>query len=391
MAVPKIADLENLISLPKGSKIVEQKSQNLTAAGDNYGSLMLKVDITIEGSSGTQTINAVAKLVPPDEYVQKIFNTQVTYRNEIAFYKTIVPVLQDFQKEFGVEDVIGFTPRYLGSRLNLQDDDNAKVDSNAALILENLKLQNYINVERTIGFDLDTAKLLLLDLAQLHAIPLALKLKKKTVFDTKIAPYLKTFSIDVAGHQTMSNQMRQRLESLEETKPYVERAMVAYDKIIDQKPPREPWGTIAHDDFWVNNTMIKFENDKAMKTKIVDYQICSYGSPARDLVFFLFSSVQNHIITKSYDELIKFYYDAFIKVLKDFNCNLDEFSFGNFEEQLKFEAHNSQFGHIAWMLQAICAPKKGADIKEGENPPMTEEHAKKLIFLVKEFVKRNWI
>jgi hypothetical protein len=44
----------------------------LTAVGENYGSLMLSVDLTINTPTGNEEIHAVAKTVPPNEYIQKI-------------------------------------------------------------------------------------------------------------------------------------------------------------------------------------------------------------------------------------------------------------------------------------------------------------------------------
>jgi hypothetical protein len=120
-------------------------------------------------------------MVPPSEFIQEVFNTPVTFRNEIAFYKDILPILQDFQRQHGVKEVIDFVPKYYGSRRNLKGDEG-KVDQDAVLLLENLKVANYTTFDRTQGFDLDAAKLIITDLAQFHAVPLALKLEKPEIF-----------------------------------------------------------------------------------------------------------------------------------------------------------------------------------------------------------------
>jgi uncharacterized ubiquitin-like protein YukD len=142
MSAEQIKNIEDLIPLGDGKKIVDYKIKLLTAPGENSGSLMLKVDFTVKTPTGNEEIHAAAKTVPPNELIQEVFNTAVTFRNEIAFYKKIVPLLQDFQKQHGVKEVIDFVPKYYGSRLNLKGDEG-KVDQDAVLLLENLKLANY--------------------------------------------------------------------------------------------------------------------------------------------------------------------------------------------------------------------------------------------------------
>jgi hypothetical protein len=139
MSGEEIKNIEDLIQLGEGKKIVNYKINRLTAPGENYGSLMLSVDITVKTATGNEEIHAVAKMVPPSEFIQEIFNTPVTFRNEIAFYKEILPILQDFQRQHGVKEVIDFVPKYYGSRRNLKGDEG-KVDQDAVLLLENLKV-----------------------------------------------------------------------------------------------------------------------------------------------------------------------------------------------------------------------------------------------------------
>lgn len=137
----KIYQLDELLSqyIDKDKKIVETKIARLTAPGENFGSTILKVDLVLADNHGeSEPLSIVAKLIPENEFFQKIFNIQVTFKMESAFYEVIVPTLQQFQKEQAVKDVIDFFPKYYGSRENLNGSD--KVDGNAVLLLENLKI-----------------------------------------------------------------------------------------------------------------------------------------------------------------------------------------------------------------------------------------------------------
>lgn len=137
----EIANLEELVGpyIRKDKKIVETRISRLTAPGENYGSTILKVDLILRDYSGkTEPLSIVAKKIPEQEFFQNLFNVQVTFKLEAAFYEIIVPTLQQFQREQGIKKVIDFFPKFYGSRNNLNGSD--KVDGNAVILFENLKV-----------------------------------------------------------------------------------------------------------------------------------------------------------------------------------------------------------------------------------------------------------
>lgn len=358
---------------------------------------MLSLDITVKTPKGNEEIHAVAKMVPPNEFLQQVFQTQITFRNEIGFYDNIVPILRKFQREQGISDVIDFFPKYYGSRLNL-NGDSTNVDSDGAILLENLKVLNYQNFDRTKGFDLETSKLIIGDLAQLHAVPLALKLKYPEVFAKEVKTYLHSLKAP-EGTNDPVGKILALIESIDNCKPYFERVKAVFGRRKLSKPEvREPFATISHNDLWVNNTMVKIEDGKSVKNKLVDFQGCSYASPAKDLIFFLFSSLQNDVVVKYCDYLIKLYHEKFVKILQELNCSTVEFSYENFVKEIEEEVEG-EFIHIVFMFIPIFMPKdktteldslKMEDIMKGVDAP-PKEHIEKLALTIKEFEKRNWI
>jgi hypothetical protein len=396
MNLEHINNIEDLIPLGETKKILDRKIKRLTAVGENYGSLMLSVDLTIKSPTGNEEIHAVAKTVPPNEFIQKIFNTPVTFRNEIAFYKNIVPLLQDFQREHGVKEVIDFVPKYYGSRLN-KNCDEGEVDKDAVLLLENLNVANYTTLERREGFDLDVAKLIITDLAQFHAVPLALKLKKPDVFEKEIKPYMASWNPPEETHQKRKVLIDKLIDEIEELKPLRERILKGFDNSRLPQEPREPFALITHNDCWVNNFLVKLEKGKPVKSMMVDYQVLSYGSPAKDIVFFLFTSVKNDVVEEHYDDLIKLYYKTLISVLEQLKCDTTPFTFEALQKEIDHEAKYSQFQHVSFMLYPIFAPvPKEQDITKIDlstimGHTISDAHKQKYAFVVKEFVKRNWI
>ncbi|XP_063900499.1 uncharacterized protein LOC135120083 [Zophobas morio] len=387
----KIPNLEDLLQLDE--KIAFTKIKCLTAPGENYGSLMLSVDVTTESN---HELKVVAKTLPPNPKMQEMFDSPVTFRNEIAFYKTIIPTLRSFQKKHGVKKVMNFAAKYYGSRPNLHHKDD-KIDQDAVLLLENLKVSGFVNVERTEGFDLDTSKLILRDLAQLHGIGIALKLQEPKIFNQKVRPYLTPLTLPEEAHDDWKDKYLKIIHSIPRLEPYLERLKKVNFDMKGPPPPREPFASISHNDCWVNNAMVKFENGKAVESRLVDFQISAYASPAKDVLFFLFSSLRNDVLRKNCDGLIRYYHENLIGVLKELKCDTKPFCFEEFKKELDFEAKHTQFVDTVLMLIPIFAPKlKVKDWAEieptdiGNNEP-TELHMEKLVVIVEEYAKRGWI
>lgn len=88
-----------------------------------------------------------------------------------------------------------------------------------------------------------------------------------------------------------------------------------------------PFNTICHNDLWVNNVMIAYDDrGKPTRVKIFDFQLIMYASLSIDVLFFLFTSVQNDILLEHFEYFLKFYFDEFCKSLKYFGCSLDDFT-----------------------------------------------------------------
>lgn len=151
----EIKNLEEIL-LPKylgeGREIIQTDTKRLTAPGENYGSLMLALRIKIKNKKdGSENVlHVVAKAVPRNEFIQRMFKSSLTFRKELEFYRTIVPTLREFQKNYGIEHVIDSFPEFYGGRLGLGPDSDL-FDNDAVILLENLKLHGYVCIDRTTG------------------------------------------------------------------------------------------------------------------------------------------------------------------------------------------------------------------------------------------------
>ena len=138
----------------KEFKILEYKSVNLLPLGENYCSLILKIDATVKKckSSKEETLNLVAKKMAP---IDNFANWYELLPKEVFAYTELFPMFQIIESEAGIEEnaVIDILPLYIGHRFSLQDSTNTDVmmDEHSLLVMENLKVKGYFTGDKQIG------------------------------------------------------------------------------------------------------------------------------------------------------------------------------------------------------------------------------------------------
>ncbi|KAJ8945004.1 hypothetical protein NQ318_010206 [Aromia moschata] len=379
MRLPFVAILSDTMKLIEIRKIEEillvdkpllTHKVNGSVAGDD-GSLLVNVELRLKNEKNfEEKFEVVAKLLAPSINGLRM----ESFKNELAFYTKIVPLLEGLLKTWGAEPTESF-PNYYGGRLTL----NPKIketDRDAVFFLENLKTSGFQAVKPHIGFNFETTKLILRELAKFHASFLAVKLRKPESFKHEVRPYVNTVNdpeISVDDVKQIVSLMWEN-EGCVSLIPRVRRAMSCR-----RSTPREPFATIIHGDFWTSNIMVKLEGDKPEKMKIVDFQKFTYDSPAADLVYFLFTSLETPVLEDNFDELTDYYYKNLISALENFECDVATFSLGELLKEINIEAKNVQFPRIMMKLNTIFDSNH------------TEERKERGWFIVQEFAKRNWI
>lgn len=135
----KIDKIEEVLKDYVGDKkVLTSDITRLTQPGENFGSTILKLDLILEDEEKqTQSLSLVAKLLPEQDFFRMVFNVNVSFKLEAAFYETVVPSLLKFQKQRGMETTTNIFAKFYGARMNLNGTEN--VDDNAVILLENLK------------------------------------------------------------------------------------------------------------------------------------------------------------------------------------------------------------------------------------------------------------
>ncbi|CAG9833654.1 unnamed protein product [Diabrotica balteata] len=406
-----LKNLESLIApyIRENQNIVDINVTSLVGPGENYGGELFKIDVNIQDSKSKEKnqIHLVGKTIPKDEESQEVFKVQTTFNLEIAFYDRIVPALQKFQKEHNVKEVIDCFPKYYGSRLNL--NESTVIDRDGIILLENLKIPGYSNLDRYVGYNLEEAKILLKDLAEFQSTVVALKLKYPDVFKREVGLFCQN-DIKLPRDYRFYHfilVIEDLFQKSELCKPYISKIRDLWYEHFSPDAElhltREPFATITHRDLWVNNAMMKFENDKPVKNKFVDFQIYNYGSPATDVLNFLFTSVNTNATKNHFDYLLHHYHSEFVSNLKQLGCDTEPFSYSNFLKELELESHAALSWAVGFVPVIVFGRKgesytdtpvlnfKDSVFRKKVLDNMMLEAKERLFYIVEEFIKKKWL
>ncbi|XP_066154575.1 uncharacterized protein [Euwallacea fornicatus] len=406
-----IKDIEKVITGIDGKKAIQVDISRLTAPGENYVSLVFGVDILVEDEGGTrETIKAVAKRLPLVEI--KGGMSIIPMKQEIKFYCELLPLLNEFATKYGI--TTDYYPRHLGSRLSL-DPTKTEPDSESILLVENLLPQGYFNEDRFTGFDLEAAKAILKVLAQFHGIPLAIKFKNPELFEVikKIIDYPPFPGPPEDGSREGEGPPEKLLFEGMLKVPALEPYMQKVKKLQENLPPikerfhgkgEEPWNTLSHNDFWVNNMLIKLPGKDSPRhlVKLLDFQMCSYSSFAKDLVFFLLTSVRDDVQRKHLDDLLRYYYEELTALLAKIDVPELKFSYDEYMEEITLVAKKFEIFHSLFFCNIIFAARGSqkdhltgeVDVFDQLNAMMSnlgERQAEKIGLVLELCVGKGWM
>lgn len=77
------------------------------------------------------------------------------------------------------------------------------------------------------------------------------------------------------------------------------------------------FNVLTHGDFWSSNIMFSYTpDDEIAEILLVDFQICKWGSPVEDLLFFLTISPKADIRIKEFDHFVSVYHARLVECLQ---------------------------------------------------------------------------
>ncbi|XP_014221291.2 uncharacterized protein LOC106648725 [Trichogramma pretiosum] len=345
-----IRELDSLLRKGLGSQelqLIEYSVTPLVPLGENYASYVLKVDVTIRRreNAKTESLHLVAKTVNATD--KTVATWSVLLPKEVFAYEQIIPAYRQLEREAGVaeSDLIDIAPTYYGSRMSLDPSQTDLVDDDSLLLVENLCTRGYYNCNKAEGTDKEHAVKALTELARFHAIGIAMKQKKPDLF-REIVEYSRKAGIDWGqmdkAYRILLDNFRTQLhDELKVNLDLIEeRVAFSIGGKTYSEEPSEPWATICHGDFWLNNMLFHKEEvtGQVDAVKFIDYQIYPYASPLKDVAFFVNSCLNKETYERDTDEIVDAYYIQFVKWLQRLRCNVGPYTRDAFDEELRRQA-----------------------------------------------------
>ncbi|XP_054733575.1 uncharacterized protein LOC129241311 [Anastrepha obliqua] len=195
------------------------------------------------------------------------------------------------------------------------------------ILLEELCPFGYTNANHLEGLNLEHTKAVLERLAQWHAAS-AVRAETKGLYpELFLKGMFSEFTESQQGsmkayYDTFKPSLFESIRSLNGHEEYIDDLAQAFDSKAKESTrgshyePSE-FNALNHGDCWVNNVMFKYDSQGNIEdTLLIDYQMINYGSPAKDLIYFLLSSTICDLKVKQFDYSIRFYHDHLVKNLQ---------------------------------------------------------------------------
>lgn len=295
-------------------KITKFEPSPATSVGDNYASVLFRIGIEFESDKCKQPqrtsfiLKTSFQQLPNTEPIEALELYNI-YQREMVLYDCIFLKFQNILRNIGcVEDLV---------------PDTIKVDRHCdGLLFEDLKLRNYITLERRVGLDIEHTELLLRKLAKFHAASIIFNEKERQSLEkfdygifnkhTRIyAPFFTSY-LETCG-ETVSEwkgfeQLGEKLIKLKD------KVMDYGEKVFEVNPNH--LNVLAHGDLWKNNVMFQYDNSGKVKDVIIlDFQFTCWASPAVDLHYLFRTSLIEDIQEEQLKDFVERYHSSLSEIL----------------------------------------------------------------------------
>ncbi|XP_076260694.1 uncharacterized protein LOC143196693 [Rhynchophorus ferrugineus] len=276
------------------------------------------------GQSNLETLACFVKLCEFDTGITINIDQLTGFKKEVDFYRFVIPALTKYQKRQKIASGSHYYylfPKCIGATVSILCDREVP-DETGALVLENIKEMGYRVPDENL--DMKSCKLVLSQMARMHAAPLAMKLVSLEEYKAQVVPYLlntcyrktpyrhfdaRTLTADVL-------QMYDLSDSISSTDAVIEYSKSITDLNIIED---DTWFTLCHSDFTIRNLMMTYDlRGNPQGCKIIDWKCYSYSHCCDDLLLFLFTSVEIPILIECYSSLLDYYYTQLIYQLKKY-------------------------------------------------------------------------
>lgn len=286
--------------------------------GQNYTSEILRLSVRMKNGNGhEENVSLILKCLSTDGELARITGIHDDYTKETSMISKVLVDVDRLLTSSG-EDFEKIGARYYSSGYQ----------PTQYIILEDLSVSGYKISNKNDGLDLKHGLLVMKSIAIYHAATAVLmqmheELKDEfevaAMFTPETMAIMRPFCVAVL--RFISKEIAHWHES---PKDLLERILDQPDIIQNQirkltKYRPDKFNVILHGDLWINNLMFKYSQEQVKSVRILDFQKSYVSSPAIDLLYFMYTSLEEDVRTNNMEDLITEYHKHLTNTLKTLN------------------------------------------------------------------------
>lgn len=228
--------------------------ESVGGAGDNYAASVKRVVIKENG----KTFKMIAKLAPNSPIMREMANISIIFNNEHVMYSELFPKFRELQKDAGVPKENWFRyAEFYGS--------NSEAP-NEVILLEDLREDNYVMMDRFKALSNDCVKIVFKNLAIYHSLSFVLSNQEPEIF-AGYKSTLKNFVLEIGDRDEFQYYLKrledQALAVLQDDKyKKVVKGIISQSITLNKEIEKQidlKYSVIQHGDGWTNNILFQME------------------------------------------------------------------------------------------------------------------------------------
>lgn len=366
---------------------------NISTDGANYSSTLYKAVVKVaqdDGRDRGDDIRLFAKVASWAENVRTGMNSDAAFEVEKSFYTLISPAYKSLQNKYKIKKENRFLmSKFYGCNSSFLDE---------AIVLEDLTARGFVLHDRFEAMDWEYASKGVEELAKFHALSFVHKHENPKAH----AENLVTFDWRKNVFLNMLEVFRGTSENVYKIVP--EYMKLRFKTFVNEQLTEEMFGkyfgpgdnaVLVHGDYRASNIMHKrSKNGKVTSLIPVDYQTLHFGSPATDLLYFIFTGTDEYFRRHHLQNLIELYYETVTHSIEVMGLNPDlifprEQFDKEYNEMLPFGLFTASFCLPVVLVSCEDAPKMDAvdaDIALF-SVKLSDEYKKRYLSILNEFAQ----
>lgn len=263
-----------------------------------------------------------------------------TYRNEKQTIQYFVKTLNDHSRTmfeisknllFFEKEKLFFTnllPKYELIGINVSFAPKGYLCEDNAVILEDLTLSGFKLFSKKRSLDIEHCHACLTLLAQFHASSLLYDIWKSKTSGIRYNllnehPYILEDLIYSGGDTDGTRYMEKSVEGLIALTELefgdgttLENMKNMFD-LSDSSDDGDLCCVLLHGDLWTNNFLHKYDGDRIIESKLIDFQTIRYGPPCLDVLQFIYSNTRKSLRDRHSNDLLNFYYQKLNEIFEE--------------------------------------------------------------------------